>query len=184
MTPKILINLILNSSSKYYSHFNTTIEELSKEISFDVCVLTSSPIEENEHVKYKRTVEEISEKEILIFLRELAAHTTDLELAGNPEYDLVITLFESNVIQHKKIFSIQSIKRLVKEVSAHELFITKEPYEKLDLSEHFKSKMFITTVGTFRSLVNGYKLALDEIESFSALFSFICLRIGINEVFI
>ena len=182
MTQKILVNLILNKSSKYYCHFNTSIEEIAKEISFDVCALASSPIEENKRIKLKRVVEEVNEKEILRFLKESAALVTERELSGKPEYDLVITLFESNVIQHKRLFSIPLLKRLIKEVAAHELHITKESYETLDLIKHFKSNLFITTAGTFRSLVNGYKLTLDEIKSVSALFSFICLRTGIKEV--
>lgn len=180
----ILINLILNSTTRYYSHFNSVIQELSKDLSFDICILTNLPIQDIGNAKLFKKVEAITDVEMMSFFKEASSLITERELLGLPEYEAVLIMHGDSIIHNKKLFSVSSFSKMINSLGPHEVHIAKEAYETFDPSSHFSTKMFVTSAGTMRNIINGYKLTAGKIENINAFFSFQFLRLGLKEVMI
>jgi hypothetical protein len=181
--PKILINLVLNNATRFYKPFNDLKSSIKQNgIDVDVNILTNLEIPKDEDVKIYKKVGSISDVEFFHFLKSASAFITDQEISHSEEYAAVFVMHAKDMHLYHHVFSTDSLRNLCQKSFGHEIRFLKHQSDSIKIFEHFKSKSFVMTPGTFRNVMNCSKIVKTDMKNLNAFLATIILRIGIAEV--
>jgi hypothetical protein len=111
--PKILINLILNSATRFYLPFNDLKSSIKQNgIDVDVSILTNLEISKDDDVKIYKKVSTISDEEYFDFLKSASAFITDQEISHSEEYAAVFVMHAKDIHLYRHVFSMDSLRNL------------------------------------------------------------------------
>lgn len=180
---KILINLVLNSATRFYAPFNDLKSSIKQNgFDVDVNILTNLEIPKDEDVKIYKKVNAISDEEYFDFLKSVSAFITDQEISHSEEYAAVFVMHAKDIHLCHHVFSTDSLRNLCQKSFGHEIRFLKPQSDSIKIFEHFKSKSFVMTPGTFRNVMNCSKIVKTDMKNLNAFLATIILRIGIAEV--